>query len=225
MLRAEHLDVFCYGSLMRAPELPDAIVGGFLARLDGFVRSFNKRSAPRGAWAHEGFGDHPAASRALRRADGFCESLALGTERRGGGAIVGWVHRYPASVRAELLALLDAREGVVADADPRDNGYRRELVTVVADEGDRVDAVAYLSNDVPGNRLLLDPATTADARARILIAATPREAGARPRGLDYAADTASALAARGVRDAAVDAVLAAARACEGPWRARLPPIG
>jgi len=219
---APRLLIFGYGSLMRDPELPEAVLEGFAARLDGMRRSFNKRSVARGSWARESFADHPAASAALRRPDGFCESLVLGTERAPDAALVGFVHVYPARARDALFARLDAREGFDPEGDPLDNGYLRREVTVRRlDGGASVRVTAYLTHEEPRNRWLIDPETPRDERARILIAATPTVAAPRPRGLDYLMDSMKALAGRGLRDPELDALVAAARAHDGPWLSRL----
>ena len=160
--------VFAYGSLIGQPELPDALLRTTPATLPGWRRSFNKRSRNRGTPVAEAFAGPTAAG--FER-DGHRDSLALGTEA--GGAMVGAVLHYPSEVRDELLARLDRREGFFPSR-PLASGYVRRRVEVRV-EGLPLSALTYLSNPDPNGAFRVPSTWDAAARARVLIAASPRE--------------------------------------------------
>jgi cation transport regulator ChaC len=210
--------VFAYGSLIGQPELPDALRSAVPATLPGWRRSFNKRSANRGTPVAEAFAVETAAG--FER-DGHRHSLALGTEV--GGAMAGAVLRYPGAVRDELLATLDRREGFFPRRPPAASGYVRRRVEVRVD-GAPVEAITYLSNPDPSGAFRVPSDWDAAARARVLVAASPRSPRASDwRGLHYLEGVRGSLLAAGVVDPELEALAQAIRAVDGPWVERVAP--
>ena len=104
--------VFAFGSLIGAPELPDAVIARYPAVLSGHRRAFNKISSSRSCTIAFAIGntrglptEFDIAGRRPRR-----RSLVLGTEVDDRGCIEGVVIEYGAERAAEALALTDQRD-------------------------------------------------------------------------------------------------------------------
>jgi len=222
------LQVFGFGSLIFAPELPERVVGRHPAVLEGHRRAFNKRSLARSCPRHLAFDAFPDVDEAFR-AGGVNHSLALGTVPDGIGAMAGVLLEYDASDAAEVLRLLDVREGYGEKRPSIANGYLRERVHVRrADTGALEEAWVYRTNPDPACLYHVDPSMSLEERARILINATPREGATvgrdpRVRGLHYLEGVRVDLRRAGIRDAELEAIAGAVRALDGPWRGILSP--
>ncbi len=182
--------VFAYGSLMYEPELPDAVLERFPARLSGHHRRFSKRARSRGCPADvapavpavPGFVEH-----------GFRFSLVLGTEP--GGQIDGLALRYDPAHADAALARIERREGAA---------YLRTALPIRAADGRIVEAWVWLSN--PDSALLVD--LDVAQQAAVLRAATPtRDVDGRARGAGYLRGVARVLDQLGTPDPRIDALI------------------
>lgn len=200
--------LFGYGSLLFAPERPEAIVDRFTARLDGLSRRFNKPSRPRGIprgladW-HGPLPDLPDTAFAL---DDAYLSLALGTAL--GGHIDGEVLVYRDDAADDVMARMHRREGVRHDRPAHLNHYRCRELEVRA--GARtLRATSWVSN--PGGDWHVEGLTLAQ-EAAVLRRATPGTPQAHAKGARYLFGVEAGLARRGLVDPYVTALAHAVRA-------------
>lgn len=216
--------VFGYGSLIFEPERPDLVRERVPCDLWGWRRALNKVSEPRGCARGDAFDAFEEVPDTFRR-EGWNLSLAMGTEQQPGGRIRGVALAYDAARWSEVRAALDRREGYLEGASARDNAYLRRQVSVRrADGGPPISAHTYLSPTDRCCPLIVDPAMSADLRARVLINATPRDgSGARALGLDYLEGVRRHLLGAAVVDEALERLAEAVWAHPGPWRERLQP--
>jgi len=213
------LHVFAYGSLVFEPELPEAILNSFWARLDGFSRRFNKRSPVRGTPIARSHAHDPAAAPTFLNRD-HADSLAMGLDPEPDAHVVGRVFVYPKNIASTLIARLDDREGYHRGQSTRASGYV-PVVRPVFRLGDSAafDALMYISN--PESPLILPTSFPDSDRAGILVAATPRERGGRLCGVDYLAQLRRTLAADGIFDPALERQARAVAALGPEWAARV----
>ena len=200
--------LFGYGSLLFAPELPDALVDRRIGVVHGLARRFNKRSDARGCATGDAM--HPATAVAGFERDGWRWSLALGTAAEPGAVMIGALLIYRDDVAAELQARMDRREQYNA-AHPEACGYLRVRVEVEVDGG-RSDAWTYVSN--PGGRYHVGDLSMQQT-AQVLAHGTPVDPS-RMSGLRYLDGVRRSLVALGAApDAYLEALAAAAIASWG----------
>lgn len=217
------LRLFGYGSLLYAPEIPDAVLERIPARLDGYRRAFNKlsrgRVCPRSE-SYDAFSDMPEIFVDGNR----YRSLVLGTEAAADACIEGVILVYPATRREEVLKLTDRREGYRPDRSSWLNGYlRREVMVVRHDTGEVARCETWLTNTDPRQRYQA-PELTLEERAKVLVNATPRRAWQHADGgLPYLEHTRATLLEASIIDPSLEALAQAIRALPGPWVERVTP--
>lgn len=194
------LTIFAYGSLLASPELPEVVTGPFPARLEGYRRSFNKRSVARGCRPAEALEltDESWQPPPLFRAGDLHCSLVLGAVEDPAASLIGGVLEYPVEVADHALRAIDRREGAYAKHKPsRALGYVRMRHAVHRlDTGERQETFVYVSNPRP-NDWLVPPEMSVEERARILFTATPRTPPRRALGMYYLEEVRAALLAAG----------------------------
>ncbi len=215
--------LFGYGSLLYAPELPEAVLRLVPARLDGYRRAFNKLSRSRLCAVAESYDAFPDVPGVFVDGDRY-RSLVLGTEVSAGACIEGMLLEYPEERRAEVLAVTDRREAYDPKRPSRRNGYLRRPVDVVrTDTRAALSCETWLTNTDPAQRYRA-PEMDLAAQAKVLVNATPRRAWRETDGgLPYLEGTRDALRGVGIVDPDLESLADQVRALPGPWVERVRP--
>ena len=200
--------LFGYGSLLYDPELPEAVVDRFPARVHGMTRRFNKPSRPRGIRRDQADWHGPLPD---LDADAFVLgphylSLALGTAP--GPHLDGEVLVYRPDARAALLRRMHAREGIADPTRPGPQDHYRCVEVTAEARGRTVRALSWVSN--PGGAWHVEGLTLAQ-EAAVLRRATPAEPQPKVRGARYLFGVEAGLAGLGLHDPYVSRLADAVR--------------
>lgn len=200
------LRIFGYGSLVEEPSCPDRVRDVRLARAPDLARRFHLRSSYRGCAEHGALYPHIRVDDFVL--DGLRHSLVLGTIPQPGAWLTGAVVTWD-DPDGTVLAALDRREGVDAEAPDRGPYLRRSISVEVG--GVREEVLYYPTNRQHWRYVEL----TVEQEAEVLLHATPRERD-RDRGALYLLPLWRWLHRQGSPDPYVDALVDAMTDRVGP---------